>query len=174
MVTQRTLADLLIEAGFEPEAALRASELLEQDLSDLARQSEVNLRFDRVDEQFAAQERVTNAQFDAVNKDIKAIHTRIDDLKDSVDRSLQDHKDSVDRSLQDHKDSIDRSLQDHKEGVDRSLQDHKEGVDRSLSDHRESIDRRSGILTWAIGIGFTLTAAGFGVVIALLVELLNR
>ena len=163
MVTQRTLADLLIEAGFEPEAALRASELLEQDLTGLAKQAEVNLRFDAVDK-----------QFDGVDRDIKAIHIRIDDLKDSVDRSLTSHKESVDRSLQDHKDSVDRSLQDLKEGIDRSLQDHKEGVDRSLSDHRESIDRRSGILTWAIGIGFTLTAAGFGVVIALLVELLNR
>ena len=152
MVTQRTLADVLIEAGFEPEAALRASDMIEQDLSDLARQSEVNLRFDQmderfiaqermiderfaaqervIDERFAAQERVIDARFDGVDRDIKALDTRITDLRSEFMGHLQALK--------------------------------------------ESMDRRFAVFTWALGLVFAALLAVFGALIAVLVELFSR
>ena len=213
MVTQTTLADLLIEAGFEPEAALRASELLEQDLSDLARRSEVNLRFDRVDEQFAAQDRASHTQFDAVNRDIKALDTRIDDLKDSTERELRgvnlridDLKDSTERELQgvnqridDLKDSTERESRglgqritdlrhemigrftEHKDGVEQSIAQLKEHLEAKIDNQGallrseiESLRREHRTTRWVLGLLIAATFSGFGVVIALLVELLNR
>ena len=137
MVTQRTLADVLIEAGFEPEAALRASDMIEQDLSDLARQSEVNLRFDQIDERFIAQERMIDERF--------AAQARVIDARfDGVDKQL--------------------------DGIQKQF----DGVNKRIDDQQQNTDRRINLLTWLIGLLFAAMATGFGVLIAMVWDLLSR
>ena len=137
MVTQRTLADVLIEAGFEPEAALRASDMIEQDLSDLARQSEVNLRFDQIDERFIAQERMIDERF--------AAQARVIDARfDGVDKQL--------------------------DGIHKQF----DGVNKRIDDQQQNTDRRINLLTWLIGLLFAAMATGFGVLIAMVWDLLSR
>lgn len=133
MVTQTTLTDVLVEAGFEPEAARRAIEMIEQDLSGLARQSEVDLRFDRVDERFIAQDQLIEARFDGVDRQFRAIDKQFD-------------------------------------GVDRQF----DGVNKRIDDTSNNTDRRISLLTWVIGLLFVAMVTGFGVLFALVLELLSR
>ena len=157
MVTQRTLADLLIEAGFEPEAALRASELLEQDLTGLAKQAEVDLRFDATDQQIKTLATEVNLRFDAVDRDLKALDTRIDDLKDSTERESR----SLGQRITDLRTEFIGRLQDLKDGVDRDLA----ALHRRLDDFKDSVDRRFTILTWSVLLGFGGVFAVLGYII---------
>lgn len=181
MVTQTTLADLLIEAGFEPEAALRASELLEQDLSDLAKQTEVSFRFDAVEKQIDIRIDGVDTQIKALDSEVNlrfdGVDTRIDDLKNSTERESR----SLGQRITDLRNELTGRFTEHKDGVEQSIAQLKASLEAKIDNQGallrseiESLRREHRILTWAIGIGFTLTAAGFGVVITLLIELLNR
>ena len=199
MVTQTTLADLLIEAGFEPEAALRVTRMIEQDLSDLAKQTEVSFRFDAVEKQIDIRIDGVDTQIKALDSEVNlrfdGVDTRIDDLKDGTERELQgvnqridDLKNSTEREsrslgqrITDLRNELTGRFTEHKDGVEQSIAQLKASLEAKIDNQGallrseiESLRREHRILTWAIGIGFTLTAAGFGVVITLLIELLNR
>ena len=169
MVTQRTLADLLIEAGFEPEAALRASELLEQDLSGLAKQAEVDLRFDQIDERFIAQDRAVEARFDRVDEQFAAQDRVINARFDAVDKQF----DRVDEQFA----AQDRVINAQFAAVDKqfaAVDKQFDGVNKRIDDAQQNTDRRISILTWVVGLLVAAMAAGFGVLITMVWDLLSR
>ena len=165
MVTQRTLADVLIEAGFEPEAARRAGEMIEQDLSDLARRSEVNLRFDQMDERFIAQDRAIEARFDRVDEQFAAQDRVTNARFDGIDKQF----DGIDKQF----DGIDKqfdAIQKQFDAIDTQF----DGVNKRIDDAQQNTDRRINILTWVIGLLVAAMAAGFGVLLTWVWDLLSR
>ena len=163
MVTQRTLADVLIEAGFEPEAALRASDMIEQDLSDLARQSEVNLRFDQMDERFIAQGRAIEARFAAQER-------MIDERFAAQDRLIDERFAAQERVIDARFDGVDRDIK----ALDTRITDLRSEFMGHLQALKESMDRRFAVFTWVLGLVFAALLAVFGALIAVLVELFSR
>ena len=151
MVTQQTLADVLIEAGFEPEAARRAGEMIEQDLSDLARRSEVNLRFDQMDERFIAQDRAIEARFDGIDRQFEGIDRQFDGVNKQFD--------GVNKQLG---------------TLDTRITDLRTEFMEHLQVLKESMDRRFSVFTWALGLVFAALLAVFGALIAVLIELFSR
>ena len=163
MVTQRTLADVLIEAGFEPEAALRASEMIEQDLSDLARQSEVNLRFDQMDERFIAQGRAIEARFAAQDR-------LIDERFAAQERLIDERFAAQERLIDERLAAQERVIDARFDGVDKQF----DGVNKRMDDYQRNTDRRFNILTWVIGLLVAAMATGFGVLLTWVWDLLSR
>ena len=174
MVTQRTLADVLIEAGFEPEAALRASDMIEQDLSDLARQSEVNLRFDQMDERFIAQDRAIEARFAAqermIDERFAAQDRMIDERFAAQDRMIDERFAAQERVIDARFDGVDRDIK----ALDTRITDLRSEFMGHLQALKESMDRRFAVFTWALGLVFAALLAVFGALIAVLVELFSR
>ena len=170
MVTQRTLADVLIEAGFEPEAALRASEMIEQDLSDLARQSEVNLRFDQMDERFIAQGRAIEARFAAqdrlIDERFAAQERLIDERFAAQERLIDERLAAQERVIDARFDGVDKQF----DGVNKQF----DGVNKRMDDYQRNTDRRFNILTWVIGLLVAAMATGFGVLLTWVWDLLSR
>ena len=139
-----------------PEGARRAAELIRRDLVEVARQAEMDLRFDRIDERFVEQDRLTEARFDgldhrfnALQKQIDGLDTRVSDLRAEVGGRMQDLKDTMEARMQDL----------------------KESVERSLADHKESTRREIRTVQWMLGFGFALLLAMFGGIIAIIVRL---
>ena len=158
MVTQPTLFDVLIEAGFEAPIARRAAEVIERDLAGVAQQPDMDRRFDRievrldvmegrfalidgrfeqVEERLQAQDRLIEARFEAVDKEFQTVHQRIDDLKESMEREIR-------------------------------------ALHQRIDDLKENMDRRFNVLTWAIALISVLMIGGFGAIIALLIYILER
>ena len=158
MVTQQTLADVLIEAGFEPEAARRAGEMIEQDLSDLARRSEVNLRFDQMDDRFIAQDRAIEARFDGIDRQFEGIDRQFN----GIDKQF----DGVNKQF----DGVNKQLGT----LDTRITDLRTEFMEHLQVLKESMDRRFSVFTWALGLVFAALLAVFGALIAVLIELFSR
>ena len=176
MVTQPTLSDVLIEAGFETSIAHRVADVIERDLAGVAQQPDVDRRFDNVDrrfdrievrldvmqsrfeqidgrfeqidERFTTQDRLIDGRFEAVDKEFQALHQRIDDFKENNDREFK--------------------------ALHQRIADFKESIERIFAERKESVDRRISMLSWAVALAFALMIGGFGAIIALLISILER
>ena len=159
MVTQPTLSDVLIEAGFETSIAHRAADVIERDLAGVAQQPDVDRRFDRIEVRLdviegriTAQDRLIEVRFEAVDKELALLNTRIDDLKENNEREFK---------------AVHQRIDDLRAELLGRLTEHKESIERSLAAHKESLERRLTVQFWVI-------AFGFGAIIALLISILER
>ena len=183
MVTQPTLSDVLIEAGFETSIAHRAAEAIERDLAGVAQQPDVDRRFDRIEVQLdvienriTTQDRLFEVRFEAVDKEIASLNTRIDDFQASTEREfkavhqrIDDFQTSIERSFADHKASIERSLAAMKESLETRFNAEITRIDSELAAIRSelaSLRREQRITLWAVGLGFGIMLPLQGYILA--------
>ena len=173
VLPKATLTDTLIEGGLTPDAAQRTAEMIALGYDEVAKQGEVDQRFDeqdrlverRLDEQdrlndanFRRLEETSDAKFRAVDANFKttdakieALNTRITDIRAELLGRIQGLKDDMDAQFAAAKDSVDRQFA---------------AVNQRIDDLKNSTDRQFRLLMWMFGLGFAANFALFGYIIS--------
>ena len=164
MVTQPTLSDVLIEAGFETSIAHRAADVIERDLASVAQQPDVDRRFDEVDRHFDDVDR----RFDGVNRRFDRIEVRLDvmqgrfELIDGRLDAIEERFTTQDRLIEVQFAAVDKEIKTLHQRID----DLRAELLGRLAEHKESLERRLSIQLWATLLGFGSVFAVLGYIIS--------